>query len=265
MRIPYYRIDAFASGPFQGNPAGVCILEHWLPDELMQKIAQENRHSETAFVVAAAGVFQLRWFTPVKEVRLCGHATLAAAFALFEHRGHPGTAIQFETASGPLMVEREGSLLVLDLPARPTEPCETPVALVRALNQPPLETRRARAYLAVLATESDVRTLQPDLKAVEELDAAGLIVTAPGQDVDFVSRYFAPRLGVPEDPVTGSAHCALIPYWSERLGKTRMNALQLSARGGALRCEHLGGRVKIGGQAVSYLSGSIDFPALLHE
>lgn len=260
MRIPYFHVDAFASEVFRGNPAGVCLLDGWLPDDLMKQIALENRHSETAFVVQTADSCHLRWFTPVKEVQLCGHATLATAFVLFEHRPHAGNTLRFETASGPLTVEREGPLLILDLPVRPTEPCETPDALVRALERRPLETRRARAYLAVLATEAEVRDLQPDLAAVEELDAAGLIVTAPGQDVAFVSRYFAPRLGVPEDPVTGSAHCALIPYWAERLGKTRMDARQLSARGGELRCEHLGARVKIGGRVSGYLSGTIEIP-----
>lgn len=258
MNIPYFHVDAFAREPFQGNPAGVCLLEDWLPEDLMKRIALENRHSETAFVVERDGTYHLRWFTPVKEVQLCGHATLAAAFVLFERRGFAGSALRFETASGMLSVEREGSRFVLDLPVRPTEPSEAPEALVRALGCRPRETRRARAFLAVLESESAVRELQPELRAVEELDAAGLIVTARGNDVDFVSRYFAPKLGVPEDPVTGSAHCALVPYWAERLGRTKLEARQLSARGGELRCELRGDRVRLGGHAVGYLNGTIE-------
>lgn len=258
MKIPYFHVDAFAGEPFRGNPAGVCLLDHWLPDELMKRIAMENRHSETAFVVEESSALHLRWFTPVEEVQLCGHATLATAHVFFAKRGLSKNTLRFETASGPLTVSREGPLLVLDLPSLPTEPCEVPAALVRALGKPPVEARRARAYLALLASEEEVRDLQPDLEAVEGLDAAGLIVTAPGQTVDFVSRYFAPRLGVPEDPVTGSAHCALVPYWAERLDRTRLEARQLSARGGALRCELRGDRVRIGGQAVSYLDGVIE-------
>lgn len=258
MRIPYFHVDAFAREPFQGNPAGVCLLEGWLSEDLMKRIAQENRHSETAFVVERDGAFHLRWFTPVKEVQLCGHATLAAAFVLFERRGFAGTTLRFETASGSLTVEREGPRFVLDLPVRSTEPCEPPEALARALGCLPRKTRRARAFLAVLESEAAVRDLQPDLRAVEELEAAGLIVTAPGTDADFVSRYFAPKLGVPEDPVTGSAHCALVPYWAERLGKTRLEARQLSARGGTLWCELRGDRVRLGGYATGYLSGTIE-------
>lgn len=258
MKIPYFHVDAFAGEPFRGNPAGVCLLDHWLPDELMKRIAMENRHSETAFVVEESGALHLRWFTPVREVQLCGHATLATAHVFFTKRGFSKNTLRFETASGPLTVSREGPLLVLDLPSLPTEPCEVPAALVRALGKPPVEARRARAYLALLASEEEVRDLQPDLESVEELDAAGLIVTAPGQTVDFVSRYFAPRLGVPEDPVTGSAHCALVPYWAARLDRTRLEVRQLSARGGALRCELRGDRVRIGGQAVSYLDGVIE-------
>lgn len=258
MKIPYFHVDAFAEEPFGGNPAGVCLLDRWLPDELMKRIAMENRHSETAFVVEENGALHLRWFTPVEEVQLCGHATLATAHVFFAKRGSSANPLRFETASGPLTVSREGSLLVLDLPSLPTKPCEVPAALVRALGRPPVAARRARSYLAVLASEDEVRELQPDLDAVEELDAAGLIVTAPGRAVDFVSRYFAPRLGVPEDPVTGSAHCALVPYWAERLGRTHFEARQLSARGGALRCELRGDRVRIGGQAVSYLDGVIE-------
>jgi len=258
VKIPYHHVDAFAGEPFAGNPAGVCLLEDWLPEAVMLKIAAENRHSETAFVVARAGSYHLRWFTPVKEVQLCGHATLASAFVLFERLGHPGSSLAFETASGTLAVDRQGPLFVLDLPARPASPCKDSETLTRALGRTSLETRRARAFLAVLASEAEVRELQPDLQAVAELDAAGLIVTAPGDRVDFVSRYFAPRLGVPEDPVTGSSHCALVPYWAERLGRVRLEARQLSARGGELHCELCGERVRLGGRAVGYLSGTIE-------
>lgn len=258
MKIPYYHIDAFTSRPFAGNPAGVCVLEAWLPDAVLQQIAFENNLSETAFVVARAEHYDLRWFTPAVEVDLCGHATLAAAFALFTYLGHPGSRVRFSSQSGWLTVERAGDRLVLDFPSRPPQPCPTPEALVRGLGCTPVEVRCARDYFAVLAAPAEVAALQPDLAALSELDCLGVIVTAPGEDVDFVSRFFAPRAGIAEDPVTGSAHCSLVPYWSARLGKETLTARQLSARGGELFCQAAGERVKIGGHAVTYLRGEIE-------
>jgi len=258
MKIPYFHVDAFTSRVFAGNPAGVCLLETWPPDDVLQRIAFENNLSETAFVIARDGWFDLRWFTPAVEVDLCGHATLAAAFVLFTHLAHAGPTVRFESKSGLLVVERAGDRLVLDFPARPAEPCPTPEALTRGLGCTPVEVRRARDYLAILPAAEDVRTLKPDLQALSELDCLGIIVTAPGAGVDFVSRFFAPRAGIPEDPVTGSAHCSLIPYWSARLGKKHLTAQQLSARGGELFCEDAGARVKIGGRAVTYLRGEIE-------
>lgn len=258
MRIPYYHIDAFTTTRFRGNPAGVCLLEHWLPDETLQQIAAENRHSETAFLLAHARPFELRWFTPVREVSLCGHATLATAFVMYAFRGYDEPAICFQSKSGQLPVERRGDLLVLDFPARSAEPCTAPEALLQGLGRPPVAVRRARSYLAIYSSATEVATLQPDFQALGQVDSPGVIVTAPGDDVDFVSRYFAPRMGVPEDPVTGSAHCTLIPYWAAVLGKTTLAARQVSARGGELVCQHLGERVKIGGRAVPYLQGTIE-------
>jgi len=258
MGIPYYHVDAFTSTRFSGNPAGVCILRQWLPDDILQKIAFENNLSETAFAVANGDHFQLRWFTPSIEVDLCGHATLATAFVIFEHLRYAEAEVHFWSKSGWLTVEREGDLLHLDFPARPALPCPVPEALVKGLGRTPLEVRRARDYLAVFATQEDILALQPDMHWLSQLDCLGICVTAPGAEVDFVSRFFAPRAGVPEDPVTGSAHCTLIPYWAERLSRDVLMARQLSARGGELFCRLAGERVKIGGRAVTYLSGEIE-------
>lgn len=258
MLIPYFHIDAFTGTRFRGNPAGVCLLDEWLPDDVLRQIAAENRHSETAFVLITAAPLGLRWFTPLREVSLCGHATLAAAFVMYAFRDYAGPAIHFQSQSGLLTVERRDDLLVLDFPARRAEPCAAPDALLDGLGKPPVEVRRARSYVAIYAAAGDVASLQPDIERLSRVESSGIIVTAPGDDVDFVSRFFAPRLGIPEDPVTGSAHCTLIPYWAERLGKTRLTARQLSARGGELYCEHLGERVKIGGTAVPYMRGMIE-------
>jgi PhzF family phenazine biosynthesis protein len=258
MHIPYFHIDTFTGTRFRGNPAGVCLLDEWLPDDVLRQIAAENRHSETAFILVTATPLGLRWFTPVREVSLCGHATLAAAFVMYAFREYAGLEIRFRSQSGLLTVERRDDLLVLDFPARRTEPCAAPDALLTGLGKPPVEVRRARSYVAIYAAAEDVANLRPDIVRLGEVESSGIIVTAPGDGVDFVSRFFAPRLGIPEDPVTGSAHCTLIPYWAARLGKTRLTARQLSARGGELYCEHLGERVKIGGRAVAYLWGTIE-------
>lgn len=255
MDIPYYQIDAFSSRLFGGNPAGVCILGDDLPDAVLQSIASENNLAETAFVSQRGPFFDLRWFTPTLEVDLCGHATLAAAHVISHHLDYPASVIHFQTRSGLLTVSRGGDLLTLDFPSRPAAPCETPPELSSGLRASPTFTGKARDYLAVFETEQDIRDLQPDMAALTRLDCLGIIATAPGESCDFVSRFFAPSAGVPEDPVTGSAHCTLIPYWAQRLGRTSLHARQLSPRGGELFCEHRGERVAISGHAVTYLSG----------
>ncbi len=257
MNLPYYHVDAFTGKLFAGNPAGVCLLDEWLPDTLLQSIAAENNLSETSFVVRREAIFELRWFTPLIEVDLCGHATLAAAHVIFQHLAFQGSEISFQTRSGALIVTRLEALLALDFPSRPGLPCSAPVELTRGLGRIPRFVAKARDYLVVFETEEEILELRPEMNALLHLDALGVIVTAPGTDCDFVSRFFAPRAGVPEDPVTGSAHCTLIPYWAKRLGRTKLRARQCSARGGELICEDRGERVTIAGQAVTYASGMI--------
>ena len=258
MKIPYYHVDAFANAVFRGNPAGVCPLDAWLPDLTLQNIAAENNLSETAFVVARRGDFDLRWFTPTVEVDLCGHATLAAAFVLFTERGFSGDQVRFHSRSGPLSVIRAGNLLTLDFPSRPVANCAAPEALLCGLGAKPVEVRKARDFLAVFPSEADVRALKPDFAALRTLDCLGIIATAPGVDCDFVSRFFAPGAGIDEDQATGSSHCTLMPYWAERLGRTKLFARQVSRRGGEMFCELAGDRVRIGGHAVLYNRGEIE-------
>lgn len=255
--IPYFEIDAFSGKLFHGNPAGVCPLQKWLDDELMQSIAAENNLAETAFFVPRGDDYDLRWFTPTVEVDLCGHATLASAFVLFSELGFRGDSVRFHSRSGPLVVSKSGDILTLDFPSRPPRPCATPKALIDGLGAKPIEVSKARDYFAVFNNEQEIRSLEPDFGLLGTLDEK-VIVTAPGSDCDFVSRFFAPTAGINEDPVTGSAHCTLIPYWSQRLGKTKLFARQLSARGGELFCELAGDRVRIGGKAVLYLRGEIE-------
>lgn len=257
MKIPCFIVDAFASQAFQGNPAAVCPVERWPDDAVMQNIAAENNLSETAFFAPRDGDYDLRWFTPAVEVDLCGHATLAAAFVLFSELRASGDAIRFHSRSGILTVTRSGDVLTLDFPSRPPAPCNAPEALSRGLGKQPLEVLKARDYFAVFGSEDEVRSLKPDFTLLRTLDQM-VIVTGPGRGCDFVSRFFAPTAGVPEDPVTGSAHCTLIPYWSKRLGKTKMFARQVSRRGGELFCELSGERVLIGGKAVLYSRGQIE-------
>ncbi len=259
MKLPLYWIDAFTDQPFHGNPAAVVPLESWLPDPIMQRIAFENGLAETAFFVGTGpDRFHLRWFTPGAEVDLCGHATLATAFTLFTRLGFTGERIVFDSRSGPLTVSRlKGGKLELDFPARPAKPIAAPAALLKGLGATPVFYAQAQANLAVFNTAAEVLALRPDFAALTTLEQYGTIVTAPGDDCDFVSRFFAPRVGVPEDPVTGSAHCTLVPYWAERLGKTRLHARQVSARGGELFCELRGERVGIAGHAVLYLRGEV--------
>lgn len=259
MRVPIYQIDAFTSELFRGNPAAVCPLEQWLPDNVMQKIAAENNLAETAFFVQTGDGYQLRWFTPKVEVDLCGHATLASAYVIARIL-KPGTrTIRFDSRSGPLNVSVEGELIRLDFPADPPQRVASPIGLEQALGFKPQEALTSRIkYLLVVATGGEVRKVMPDMGALMKLDSSGVIVTAPDEDCDFVSRFFAPRLGVPEDPVTGSAHCVLVPYWAAKLGKGKLHARQLSVRGGELFCEARGERVWIAGKAIKYLEGYIE-------
>ena len=260
MAIPYYHVDAFTSELFAGNPAGVCILSAFPADSVMQKIAAENRHSETAFVVPRAdGDFDLRWFTPLVEDDLCGHATLASAYVL-ALRKHNVWPVRFHTRSGMLTVARDQDSFEMDFPAKPPQPCETPADLLPALGLKAALVMKSRDYLVVVDQAEQVRALSPDTAALAKLDAGrGTIVTAPGEgDVDYVCRLFSPSEGIDEDPATGSIHCTLAPYWAERLGKDMLRARQLSVRGGYMQCINGTGRVKIAGRARLYLRGTLE-------
>jgi predicted PhzF superfamily epimerase YddE/YHI9 len=255
MPLRLFQVDAFADRLFAGNPAAVVPLDAPLPDATLQAIATENNLSETAFLLAQGMRFNLRWFTPTREVDLCGHATLATAWVLFEKLGYREAEIVFDTRSGPLTVTRDGGWLWMDFPADPAAPITCPDALREGLGRPPMEVHAAADYLAVFESEEAVRALRPDFRALAKLDRRGVIATAPGRKADFVSRFFAPNYGIDEDPVCGSAHCTLAPFWSERLGKKELFAHQVSRRGGVVRCESRGARVRLGGQAVLYLAG----------
>ena len=263
MDIPSGQVDAFTARPFGGNPAAVCPLEQWLPDDVMQAVAAENNVSETAFFVRRPdGDFDLRWFTPRTEVDLCGHATLASAWVLTREIEPSRARVVFHTRSGPLTVTRAGDELAMELPARPARVIDTPAALAHALGAPPAFTLRARDLVAVFAGAEEVRALAPDMAAIEALDGVfAVCVTAPGTgadaDVDFVSRFFAPTKGVAEDPVTGSSHATLVPYWAERLGKKALRARQVSARVGELGCTLEGERVVLTGRAVVVVRGTM--------
>ena len=260
MTIPLYQIDAFAEEVFQGNPAAVCPLREWLADERMQAIAAENNLSETAFLVPGAGPgdYDLRWFTPAAEVELCGHATLASAHLVLNRLTPDLDTVRFSTLSGTLEVRRDGDRLAMDFPARPPGAYDPPPGLVEALGAAPEAVLASqRDAMAVYGDEATVRGVTPDMRLLAAIDRQGVIVTAPGDDCDFVSRFFAPALGIDEDPVTGSAHCTLTPYWAERLDKTELHARQISARGGELYCRAMGERVRIAGRARLYLEGTI--------
>lgn len=258
MKLAIYQIDAFADRQFDGNPAAVVPLDAWLPDETMQAIAMENNLSETAFFVPSDGAFHIRWFTPKREVRLCGHATLASAFVLFNELDYGSDEIIFDSLSGRLSVSRSDDLLTLDFPSREPERCEVPGHLARGLGATPLECYRGEDYLAVFSSEQELTEIVPDHSHLARLDLRGVIITAPSSRYDFVSRFFAPKYGTPEDPVTGSAHTQLAPYWSGRLGKTQLRARQISRRGGNLLCQMHGDRVHIAGSAVKYMEGTIE-------
>jgi PhzF family phenazine biosynthesis protein len=258
LKIPMYQVDAFAGRIFSGNPAAICPLETWLPDAQMQAIAAENNLAETAFFVRNGKGYKLRWFTPLVEIDLCGHATLATAYVILNDLTPDEGAVSFETKSGTLTVTREGDLYSLDFPARPPQPCDNAVPeLIPALGGQPEAVLAARDYFVVYRSEEELRALKPNMHALMTIDRFAVIATAPGREVDFVSRFFAPAKGVPEDPVTGSAHCSLIPYWSKRLGKKKLHAFQVSPRGGELWCEDRGERVTMSGKAVRFFEGTI--------
>ena len=259
-KLTMYQVDTFSNELFHGNPAAVIPLEKWLNKSRLQNIATENNLSETAFFVFNGDGYHLRWFTPNQEVPLCGHATLASAFVIFNHLRPELNTVSFDTLSGNLSVNRHDDMLVLDFPRYTLRPCEAPETLLRGFNIRPrkvFKTVEDPNYYGIYAAETDISALKPNLAHLEKLHPFGVVVTAPGETSDFVSRYFAPGAGIPEDPVTGSIHCGLIPYWSEQFGRKKLFARQLSARGGELHCELSEGRVSIGGKAVLYLEGTI--------
>jgi PhzF family phenazine biosynthesis protein len=266
IEIPMYQVDAFTSRLFHGNPAAVCPLDAWLPDQTLQAIAAENNLSETAFFIKRPADYELRWFTPMIEIDLCGHATLASAHVLFNHLGYREAKIAFSTRkAGMLYVTRKDRKLELDFPARPATSCPLPEGAHEALGGPlPKECGVARDFMFVYESEADVRALKPNFHKLQDVRRNGqhrfAIVTAPGKDCDFVSRFFCAGDGIDEDPVTGSAHCTLAPYWAEKLKKTKFFARQISPRGGELDCELKGDRVFMAGEAVTYLQGKIFVP-----
>ncbi len=258
MKIPIYQIDAFTSEIFCGNPAAVCPLEYWLDDKVMQSIAAENNLSETAFFVNRGESFQLRWFTPQAEIDLCGHATLAAAFVIMNSINPSQNKVIFGTPSGELTVKRDDELYSMDFPAHIPEICEPPENLLRAVDIIPDKVYASNYYMLVYKNEADIRQLKPYMTLLRELDRFGVIITSPGENADFVSRFFAPAVGIPEDPVTGSAHCTLIPYWAKELNKKELRALQISERGGEIFCTDNGSRVTMAGKAVKFMEGMIE-------
>ena len=261
MKLKIFQIDAFTDKKYSGNPAAVCILNEWISDELMQNIAGENNLAETSFAVKKDNVFEIRWFTPATEVDLCGHATLATAYVLFEHYSVETNKIEFYSPhSGVLTVEKEkNEYLTLDFPTDNLEETQPSEKLIEALGKNPDKTLKGKTdYLLIYSSQKEIEEIEPDFTTLAKLDGRGIIVSAKGNEVDFVSRFFAPQSGINEDPVTGSAHTSLIPYWSKELNKTKLTAKQLSKRGGNLLCEYLGDRVKISGKAVLYMIGEIE-------
>jgi len=255
MEIPLYQIDAFTDHVFGGNPAAVCPLGEWIDDGLMQSIAEENNLSETAFFVKKGAQYEIRWFTPRVEIELAGHPTLAAAYVIFNYLDRKADKISFSSKSGELVVTREGDLIKMNFPAIEPVEADNNELLNRALGSKPVELYRTRDYLAVYRSQEEILSIKPDFGLLGQVDCLGIIVSAPGEEADFVSRCFAPSVGIDEDPVTGSAHSTLVPYWAKRLKKDKLHALQLSRRGGELFCRYLGGRVEISGKAVPYLRG----------
>ncbi len=264
MNLPIFQVDAFTDQIFGGNPAAVCPLEHWLSDDILQNIAAENNLSETAFFKKRDDLYEIRWFTPQAEVELCGHATLAAAHVLFDHFKFRGNHLVFESMySGKLEVSKNNELLTLDFPVDQIEPALPPDHLIESLGMRPIEIWRGKTdYLVYFASQEDIEEIRPDFGMLKRVECRGVIITAPGYDCDFVSRFFAPKVGVNEDPVTGSAHTSLVPFWAHRLNKLEFEATQLSARGGFLQCRLSGDRVLISGQACTFMRGSINLPFL---
>ncbi|PLX71362.1 MAG: isomerase [Denitrovibrio sp.] len=257
-KLKFYQVDAFASEIFKGNPAGVCPLETELNEADMQNIAMENNLSETAFIFSKNEKHHIRWFTPACEVDLCGHATLASAHVFFNHEGFNGKTIEFQSKSGPLRVTNKGDILELDFPAKEPPECEIHTIIEKALGKKPIQLFKGDDYMAIFDCEADIAGFEPDFRELLNLGSRGLIVTAKGDTCDFVSRFFGPQVGIDEDPVTGSAHCLLTPYWSKVTGKKMMTAKQISARGGVLFCTMDSDRVKIAGNAVTFMQGFIN-------
>lgn len=259
MKLPIYQVDAFTNQLFGGNPAAIVPLENWLPAKQMQKIAIENNLAETAFFIPKGDDFELRWFTPELEIDLCGHATLATAHIIFTELGFNKPTINFHTLkAGTLTVTKTDHIYVLDFPSRPAQKCEPPKSLLTAIGgKMPIDILASRDLMLVYENEADILALKPDFSALAKIDLLGVIVTAKGDNSDFVSRFFAPGAGINEDPVTGSSHCNLIPYWAEKLDKTKLHAFQISARRGELWCELKGDRVLMAGEAITYLKGEI--------
>lgn len=252
-----YQVDAFTDHVFGGNPAAVCPLDSWLTEEEMQQIAMENNLSETAFFVKEGDEFHIKWFTPEMEIDLCGHATLASAHVIFNHLGYKEDKIRFQYGGGSLLVTKNNALLSMDFPSVNSEKAGITNLLSESLGGNPVELYKARDLMVVFGSEEEIISLEPDFIKMAEIDTLGIIVTAPGKKVDFVSRFFAPRAGISEDPVTGSAHCMLIPYWAKRLKKNKLEALQLSKRLGKLSCEYKEKRVEIAGNAITYMIGEV--------
>lgn len=258
MELSIYQIDAFAKKTFQGNPAAICPLDAWLPDEVLLSIAEENNLSETAYFIKTKIGYHIRWFTPTTEVDLCGHATLAAAFVIFNELGYKENSISFESKSGILKVGKDNDLLIMDFPSQPPTTCELPTEIQQAFDVMPTECLKSEDYILVFNNENEVLNAAPKLEQLKNIDRRGVIITAPSENYDFVSRFFAPKYGIDEDPVTGSAHDQLVPYWANRLNQTKLHANQVSKRGGELICELMGDRVTIAGHATKYLQGSIE-------
>ncbi|MCF8298080.1 MAG: PhzF family phenazine biosynthesis protein [Saprospiraceae bacterium] len=258
MKIPIYQVDAFTDKLFGGNPAAVCPLYDWLDDELLQNIAAENNLSETAFIVSKDNDYELRWFTPEIEIDLCGHATLAAAHVIFNYLDYKKDTIKFLTKSQSLTVSREASILSLDFPATEAIEVEPPFDLLKGLSVIPTKVYKSRDFMVIYESEDEINSIKPNYRLLRTLDCLGIIITAPGKDVDFVSRFFAPKAGLNEDPVSGSAHTTLIPYWAKRLKRNNLSASVLSNRRGELYCEYHDSRVYIKGKAVTFLKGEIE-------
>lgn len=258
MNIPIYQVDAFSDIAFGGNPAAVCVLDSWIDDETMQNIGQENNLSETAFIVRKSkGEYEIRWFTPSIEINLCGHATLASAHVVFHFLDKDIDTVSFDSRSGILKVERKDDMLTMDFPSTPPEEADIPLVLIKALGVIPEAACSSRDLLVLVKDEETVRSVNPDFNLLKELDYLGIIVTSKGDNSDFVSRFFAPNAGINEDPVTGSAHTTLIPYWADKLGINKLHAFQVSSRGGELWCELQGDRVKIAGKTCLIIQGEL--------